>query len=493
MYLAAGGAGLFLVAVLLVILCFRGGSRPEDAHHEAQGEEEPDLVLPAPPPLSPQQIKINEAVKRGVAYLKTRVRYGSRLYSDGEPEGGDAHVGAVALAGLTLLECGVPPEDPALRQALFTVRTAAPRMTSTYCVAAAILFLDRVKDRTGQPLDPGDPPLIRSMAFRLIAGQNVNGGWTYYCQVLQPALERNLLAQLQANWFVPGNFFVPGQMNMRDDNSIGQFATLALWTARRHGVPVQPSLRAVDWRYRKNQNGNGSWDYVVNFPSFRDTSTCAGLIGLAVAHGVEDEEVRPPGNFADKVQGKPAARDILEDPVVKKGLRYLGQVIGKKSNLSDEERTRRHKHTADIESILAQMETASEFERKELKKRCDALKDLRLFRGGGGILFGADDMGDLYFLWSIERTAVIYDLKTIEGKDWYEWGSEIILANQDLDGSWRERFPGVPDTCFALLFLKRANVVKDQTDKLRRLLAGGGVEGVPADPQNAPFAPTKRE
>jgi hypothetical protein len=27
----------------------------------------------------------------------------------------------------------------------------------------------------------------------------------------------------------------------------------------------------------------------------------------------------------------------------------------------------------------------------------------------------------------------------------------------------------VPDTCFALLFLQRVNVVKDQTDKLRLL------------------------
>ena len=34
----------------------------------------------------------------------------------------------------------------------------------------------------------------------------------------------------------------------RDDNSIGQFATLALWTARKHGVPVRTSLKAVEAR-----------------------------------------------------------------------------------------------------------------------------------------------------------------------------------------------------------------------------------------------------
>ncbi len=83
-----------------------------------------------------------------------------------------------------------------------------------------------------------------------------------------------------------------------------------------------------------------------------------------------------------------------------------------------------------------------------------------------GKLVGADAMGDLYFFWSIERVAVIYGLKTIEGKDWYGWGSEVIVANQKTDGSWQEWYPGIPDTCFALLFLKRANLARDLTTKL---------------------------
>ncbi len=78
----------------------------------------------------------------------------------------------------------------------------------------------------------------------------------------------------------------------------------------------------------------------------------------------------------------------------------------------------------------------------------------------GGTIFGADSWGDIYLLWSIERVGVIYDVKQIPpgkgGKDWYHWGSDIIVANQKSTGLWEDRFPGVPDTCFALLFLKRA-------------------------------------
>ena len=30
-------------------------------------------------------------------------------------------------------------------------------------------------------------------------------------------------------------------------------------------------------------------------------------------------------------------------------------------------------------------------------------------------------MQEMYFLWSVERVAMLYDLKTIGGRDWYAW------------------------------------------------------------------------
>jgi hypothetical protein len=80
-------------------------------------------------------------------------------------------------------------------------------------------------------------------------------------------------------------------------------------------------------------------------------------------------------------------------------------------------------------------------------------------------------MENLYFLWSVERVAVLYDLKTIGGKDWYGWGAQILLANQRVDGNWTGGgYTGATDpldTSFALLFLKRANLIRDLTENLR--------------------------
>src|SRR5439155_489549 len=33
-------------------------------------------------------------------------------------------------------------------------------------------------------------------------------------------------------------------------------------------------------------------------------------------------------------------------------------------------------------------------------------------------------MGNLYFLWSVERVAVLYNLKTVGERDWYTWGAQ---------------------------------------------------------------------
>ena len=41
-------------------------------------------------------------------------------------------------------------------------------------------------------------------------------------------------------------------------------------------------------------------------------------------------------------------------------------------------------------------------------------------------------------------------------QDWYQWGADILLANQQQDGSWQGEYgTGGADTAFALLFLKK--------------------------------------
>ena len=109
-----------------------------------------------------------------------------------------------------------------------------------------------------------------------------------------------------------------------------------------------------------------------------------------------------------------------------------------------------------------------------------------------------------YFLWSLERLSVALDLETLGSKDWYNWGAEIILANQQPDGNWRGEYD-TADTCFALLFLRRANLARDLTMILKGKLTdpgevtlrtggvgGGGLKGAviasPIESKSAPKA-----
>ena len=93
-------------------------------------------------------------------------------------------------------------------------------------------------------------------------------------------------------------------------------------------------------------------------------------------------------------------------------------------------------------------------------------------------LVGADAHGDLYFLWTLERTCLILGLKSLGDHDWHRWGTEILLDHQflpetpptgeahPLHGSWANANGPGPDTCFALLFLMQANLFQEVTDKL---------------------------
>src|SRR5204862_5939404 len=83
-----------------------------------------------------------------------------------------------------------------------------------------------------------------------------------------------------------------------EDNSLTQFAILALCAARKHGVPVERCLAFVEARFRNYQHADGSWGYVLRSPSRRDSMTCAGLLGLAVGRGL-GKQAGPAGDVKD--------------------------------------------------------------------------------------------------------------------------------------------------------------------------------------------------
>jgi hypothetical protein len=416
----------------------------------------------AQPVRAVEQKLIDAAVDRGVAALKTRLKIGGGL--------GGQELGATALIGLTLLECNVAKNDPAVQQVATAVRSGAVSSTHTYSIALSILFLDRLDQAS-------DTPLIESLLVRLLAGQQISGAWTYQCPApddqeirriqtemggglrvlrggrdlskLSPKGKRTvnelpeaIRAQLQR--ITPAQPVLnlgPVAVGMTGDNSNTQFATLALWVGRRYGVPTQPALLRVDDYFRKTQNADGGWAYMPGMTASSATMTCAGVMALALGHGARNEvrKARDPN-------AKP--EDASKDGPIKAGLAALSTVVGVPQGPPR--------------------------------------------RGVPQLPLPALSGRSFYFLWSLERVAVALELDKLDRKDWYNWGAELLLANQQPDGHWAgDHAAYAADTCFALLFLKKSNVTRDLSGSIVGLkgtpivLRAGGVggaalKGVPA-------------
>ena len=66
-----------------------------------------------------------------------------------------------------------------------------------------------------------------------------------------------------------------------------------------------------------------------------------------------------------------------------------------------------------------------------------------------------------YYLYALERAGMLYDTETFGGRRWYAEGANLLLDAQKENGSWNESawYRGEQptwDTCFAILFLKKA-------------------------------------
>jgi hypothetical protein len=73
----------------------------------------------------------------------------------------------------------------------------------------------------------------------------------------------------------------------------------------------------------------------------------------------------------------------------------------------------------------------------------------------------AQSLGDLYYLWSVERVGMLYRQTHIGGTEWYPWGARLLVKDQWSNGHWSGQYGNEVNTCFALLFLKCANPTPD--------------------------------
>jgi VWFA-related protein len=105
---------------------------------------------------------------------------------------------------------------------------------------------------------------------------------------------------------------------------------------------------------------------------------------------------------------------------------------------------------------------------------------------------GINRRSEVYYLWSLERVCVALGLRDLDGLDWYSVGAHELLRRQRADGSWPdERWGSLPNTCLALLFLRRANLAFELDRVLKLPTASGTPSPSKIARQDDPAEPKK--
>lgn len=439
--------------------------------------------------------KIDEAVRKGVAHLITTAP--QWLRSDQLP------LGHAALGGLALLECKTPASHPVVRQAAEAVRRLAPGSDKTCEASLAIVFLDRLGDAR-------DRGLIQSLGARLVASQQASGGFTYG---LGPALTSEENAQLLhfLRFTRPTGVALPQAITLEDradeppDKLPGDvFDPFAaggkLFTepidprADKVAVPDDSTLVSLPPRVVPRMRlssdvgtvrlpaGGGAVTNpatltpplqrvpaVINQGREKDQMILSTSDGVASDHGSLQFALL--GLWAARRHGVVSDRALL---LAEARMRKLQRADGF-WNYDNENSPKASMICSGVLALTLGHAVRPQGLSASLTK--DASFTLAMDRLGAALgdpnppIDRANDLAPTYFLWSLQRVAVMLDTPTIGGKDWYAWGAETLLRRQDPQGSWSlgaltGSTPHI-DTSSALLFLVRSNLVHEVTDQVR--------------------------
>ncbi|MDJ0976320.1 MAG: hypothetical protein QNJ98_17800 [Planctomycetota bacterium] len=363
------------------------------------------------------QADVDKAIDKGVAYLKTlQIKDGEEHAPSYVPHG-KHRIGSTALAVLTLAACDVPRDDPTIRKALDWLLTQEPKRT--YDRAICLMAFDKAytpkgehaalargkQKRPRRDLTQAERRWCRTVADDLLSSGSSPGFWGY------PSNSRRSL--------------------LKFDTSNSQYAVLGMRAAANLGFPIDES----------------QWLGVVRyFKQLRERGPVPGAVRL-VRKG---EAVHDDGRYADTVKPKPVK--------AAGGFRY--------STLEGSKRPWASMTCAGIACLAIARNALARMGSPKLNAALD--KEIRQLMDGGWAWmeahWGVDRHPEkprnnwfFYYLYSLERAAVLDGVRRVGLKDWYFEGAVQLILRQGGKGNWD--YGGgsdIAETCFALLFLKRA-------------------------------------
>jgi len=388
--------------------------------------------------------KVNQAIDRGVAWLRKRQKSTGNLPAFGDKLPPNTYnpmdLGVNALALLTLAKCGVPPEDPAFEKLknwclADYAKMKGLRKVMVYTASVLLLALDAAynrgereesevaRDRYGTTISRRKTPcrypgpiasLVDELAKFLKGAQDrKSGGWRY-----------------------PGNPVgaPPGDA----DVSNTQYALLGLNAAARCGttVPVDTWMKAMEFLLREQEKDGLSGDLWVENAAWEP-----GLDDVPRWQSAGKRKARGwcylPGQ-KDPATGSMTTAGLAGLAIVKERLLDAGKCPPDLARRID---------TALLDGLVWLSEAFT-------------VTDNPVMPSGGA-------PWHYYYLYGLERTGALTGARYLGRHDWYREGAAHLLAAQDpKDGGWAEAAAGgrtsdehesaVTQTCFALLFLRRS-------------------------------------
>jgi hypothetical protein len=515
---------LFVVsfcALAFLILCFPAA--PAIAEDDDEVEQVP-------------REDINNAVKKGVEYLRTMQKADGSWDRDDAPFKiqGDFSEGVTALCVYAMIKCGVEPNDPAIQKGFTFIKSKGFR--TVYSVSCYILALEALytapnfgkkkpkkdkkddKDKLATSVDEADEE-PNDDGFKKMTPTDLSS--------FQAAINWLIAKQDKNVWRYP----LPGGEPQAggdgaiasEDASNSQYVNLAFSAARRLNhtvgrqvivIPVTVFTKIADYYITKQQEDGPVVDKFVcpaADKSFKELAKFEKefLKERQKLQKEEEKQKLPKGDLTTGVD-QAAHEEIFGgegNPMKSRGWCYmLGSKIDWRSAY-DGSMT-----ASGVISLIvtkAWLEDLNAYE--PYKQKCDqAIRDGCAFLAhnfsvtSNPIAKGSKRPNHhYYYLYGLERVGMLGMLLNIGKHDWFVEGSKYILGAQAAGGSWDAGANGtvgpVCDTCFALLFLKRATqplvkVPKEiyTGDYMRGKKADGGKKAG-GDEKEKPKAPEEPE
>ncbi|MFN3486384.1 MAG: hypothetical protein ACK44W_13015 [Planctomycetota bacterium] len=392
----------------------------------------------APPKVD--QGRIDAAINKGVAYLKAQAGNLRKFEHVNRPMQEDE------LVLWTLVHASVPENDPVFQKLLKEMLER--KLEATYCVALQAMILEEIQRVKYQWR-------IKQCAQFLVDNQCKNGQWTYgeptiYAEETPSEADREDVSTRVSREARRGgvvDFGGPGSRikpevkrrvrveKKKDgpdsgDNSNTQYAALGMRACHDAGIIIPESVtaRAIQW-WRSSQKESSGPRVRFDVKDSLDAPVTGGASGIMEVVNAEPQGWCYKDHGDHKAYGSMTAGAVGSLAI----WLYIKDDDGGKKKRSWKKDKDVHEGLAWLAANFSVTYNPGPYEHGDRAENSQHQFE--------------------YYLYALERAGMLYGTETMGTHWWYPEGAKVLLEKQAADGKWGG---GVVDTCFAILFLKRA-------------------------------------